>query len=611
VLRQPGLARLELRRDDTVLDSFTAGSAAPQLTLTSPTGGAQSGPALHIAWTATDADGDPVRVTVEYSPNGGATWDALGFADGSGTMDVPLAQLTGSTNALVRVSATDGLNITQRVSNPIRVPMQVQQAIIGQPLPGATFAEGASIMLSGSAGNVLSGTQSSALMQWTSDRDGFLGSGSELYTTLSAGTHLLTLQASTSPTLTSSASVSITILPDYDFDSIQDTEESTTGLNPLNASDSRTDEDGDGLPLVVEKLRGLDPANTDSDGDGRPDGEEVAEGTDPSVDDEPLGPDALNVTPATITFAADMGQNTPLPTVQLVVTSREPVTWMVSANVPWLGANVVSGQTIGGVTIFMKSYMLQNGTHTAMLTFSSPQLPETFDVPVVATVTNAGAFFDLNDDGGVNITDVQGVAGHMPSDNSQAGFSHRHDVDRDGLIDQQDVQLITPRWDVGPAQIAPANAPLMQLVAPSVASAETFTVEVRLDAVAQLGGFEARLVYPTTLVEVVRVDLGPLLGSSGRTAAILGPRVNQNAGTVTFGGYTTGSAAGPNRSDVVARIIFRVREEGEATFDLQAPLAATSTGSPVLVRDQDAVVRIGSGQGPQRISLPFIKNSTP
>ena len=607
ILRQPALARVELRRDDTVLDTFSAGSAAPQLTLTSPAGGAQSGPALHVVWTATDPDGDPVRVTVEYSANGGDTWDALGFADGSGTLDVPLSQLIGSSNALVRVSGTDGLNITRRVSAPISVPAQAPQAIIGQPTPGSTFAEGATIMLSGSADATVTGTQSSAVLQWSSSRDGFLGTGTELFTTLSVGTHRLTLQTSRSPTLTASASVTISILPDYDFDGIQDAEESTSGLNPLNARDSRTDQDGDGLPLIVEHLRGLDPAKTDSDGDGRPDGEELADGTDPSRADAPLAPDALDVSPSAITFAADMGRNTPLPSQQLVITSRQPVTWMVSANVPWLGANVASGQTIDGVTIFLKSYILQNGTYTGTLTFSSPQLPTTFAVPVVATVTNSGAFFDLNDDSRVNIADVQGVAGRMPSDNSQAGFSRRHDVDRNGLINQEDVKLITPRWDIGPAQNAPANAPLMQLVAPVVASAETFTVEVKLDAVAQLGGFEARLVYPPTLVEVERVEFGPLLGSSGRTATLLGPRVNQNAGTVTFGGYTTGSTASPTGSAVVARVIFRVLKDGVATFDLQAPLAVTSTGAPVLVRDQDAVVQIGK----RHLSLPVIEKSTP
>lgn len=612
VLRQPGLARLELRRDNTVLDSFSAGSAAPQLTLTKPVGGAQSGPTLHVAWTASDPDGDTVRVTVEYSTNGGATWDALGFAEGSGTMDLPLAQLDGSSNARVRVSATDGLTITRRVSAPISVPVQAPRAYIGQPAPGATFMEGAAVMLSGSASATVTDTQSSVVLKWSSNRDGFLGSGDELFATLSVGTHVLTLQTSRSPTLTASASVTVTILPDYDFDGIEDAEEPAAGLNPLDARDVRTDQDGDGLPLIVERLRGLDPKKSDSDGDGRPDGEELAAGTDPSVADAPLAPDSLDVSPRVIVFSADMGRNTPLPTERLVITSRKPVSWTVTADVPWLGANVARGRTIDGVTIFLKGYMLQNGIHTGTLTFSSPQLPATLTVPVTATVTHTGLFFDLNDDSRVNIADVQSVAGRVPSDNSQAGFSRRHDVDRNGLIDQHDVELITPRWGVGSAQTAPANAPLMQLVTPAtVALSETLIVALKLDAVAQLGGFEARLVYSPTLVEIQRVELGPLLGSSGRTAAILGPRINQKAGTVAFGGYTTGSAAGANRSDVVARVIFRVLKEGVATFDLQAPLAASRTGAPRLVRDQDAVVQIRSGQVQQRLFLPIIQKSTP
>ena len=43
---------------------------------------------------------------------------------------------------------------------------------------------------------------------------------------------------------------------------------------------------------------------------------------------------------------------------------------------------------------------------------------------------------------------------------------------------------------------------------------------------------------------------------------------------------TENFSAGPNRSDVVARVIFRVLKEGVANIDLQAPLAATTTGAP-------------------------------
>jgi hypothetical protein len=79
--------------------------------------------------------------------------------------------------------------------------------------------------------------------------------------------------------------------PDTDGDGCPDGWEASHGLNPRNAADARLDPDGDGLSNLQEYQFGTDPHNPatfgfqdgqmDSDGDGIPDTLELALGTDP------------------------------------------------------------------------------------------------------------------------------------------------------------------------------------------------------------------------------------------------------------------------------------------------------------------------------------------
>lgn len=103
--------RLELRKDDTVLGTFSAGTSAPVVSISSPNGGTFNTGTIPVTWTANDTNGDAVAVTILYSADGGTDWTSVAFAHGSGTVQVPVASLASSINARFQVVASDGFNL--------------------------------------------------------------------------------------------------------------------------------------------------------------------------------------------------------------------------------------------------------------------------------------------------------------------------------------------------------------------------------------------------------------------------------------------------------------------------------------------------------------------
>ena len=174
---------------------------APTVRLLSPNDGETwAGTGTYtITWTANDLDGDTLHFALAYSTDGGATWIPAGL-DLTGTqhaLDVSL--LPGGTSVLLRISATDGVNTTDDVSDaPFTVGRKAPMAFILSPEDGARFFPGQAVWLEGRAFDLEDGTLEDAALHWSSDRDGTLGTGNLLSTTLSPGEHTITLTATDS-----------------------------------------------------------------------------------------------------------------------------------------------------------------------------------------------------------------------------------------------------------------------------------------------------------------------------------------------------------------------------------------------------------------------------
>ncbi|MGC8780437.1 MAG: DNRLRE domain-containing protein [Anaerolineae bacterium] len=208
-----GAARIVLKYGGSALATRSASAHAPMVTLLSPNGG-ESWPASGqrtISWTASDADGDALYYSLQYSADGGVTWSGLASNLQTTTFTVETAALRGSDQALLRVVASDGLNTGADASDAtFRVARKPPEAYLLSPEAGSIFAPGALVELDGQASDLEDGPLSDGALVWASDRQGSLGTGRHLtVTTLEPGRHTLTLSATDSDGMTGAASAVI------------------------------------------------------------------------------------------------------------------------------------------------------------------------------------------------------------------------------------------------------------------------------------------------------------------------------------------------------------------------------------------------------------------
>lgn len=209
-----GLDRVELTRGRAVLAARLPSDAPPTVTLTFPTapGLILQQPQV-VQWTANDPDGDPLTVSILYSPDGGVNWLGLGSSPpGATSYMVDFAALPGSSQALIKILASDGFYSAEDVSdNRFAVPNKPPLATIVSPPADATFNAVAPIVLEGLGTDLEDGAMENTALHWRSDRDGPLGTGGLLEVMLSPGTHTITLTATDSGRLTATDSLSLVV----------------------------------------------------------------------------------------------------------------------------------------------------------------------------------------------------------------------------------------------------------------------------------------------------------------------------------------------------------------------------------------------------------------
>ncbi|MEX1255330.1 MAG: flexitail domain-containing putative surface protein [Dehalococcoidia bacterium] len=215
------------------LGTIMLGGASPSVTIGYPAGGETLSGEQQLTWTATDPDSSSHTFRVEYSADGGGTWQTLSTDIQDTSLVVDFNELPGSAgNAVVRVLASDGANTGVAVSQLFTVPTKGPQAEIVAPDNAGVYDLGDLVWLQALAwdpeGGYLDGTQ----VQWQSSRDGLLGSGQELHmTTLSAGVHTITLTVTDADGNQATAAVTVTVNdPDTDGDGCGNNRE--LGANP-------------------------------------------------------------------------------------------------------------------------------------------------------------------------------------------------------------------------------------------------------------------------------------------------------------------------------------------------------------------------------------------
>ena len=209
------VARILIKSSAVILETLERSPNPPQVQMLAPAGDQHLQGQVNIRWMAGDADGDALSYAVEYSPNGGSTWNLIGVHLTEATFTVDTALLAGTTRGKFRVLATDGINTgIAETSGLFTIADKAPSAQIVYPEDGATYPSGSSVHLAGMAYDREDGPLSGAQLMWTLNGVQAVGTGEQVTVySLADGIHHITLTAQDSSGNVATVSISVNIAP--------------------------------------------------------------------------------------------------------------------------------------------------------------------------------------------------------------------------------------------------------------------------------------------------------------------------------------------------------------------------------------------------------------
>jgi hypothetical protein len=152
-------------------------------------------------------------------------------------------------------------------------------------------------------------------------------------------------------------------------------------------------------------------------------------------------------------------------------------------------------------------------------------------------------------------------------------------------------------------RVAPAEA--------TVTVAQTVTLAITVENVADLGSFQFTAEYDGSLLAFVEAQVGPFLGVSGRAVDALDPVVG--VGEVTLAAFSSPPGPGASGSGVLATLTFHALKPGETPMRLRdVILVDTASPQPALIPagTVGGTVAVVAGEGPT-VYLPFALKPDP
>lgn len=190
-------------------------------------------PLVTLNWNASDADGDPLTYDVAYSRDGGVKFQPIAIGIGQKTTQIDTSSLGGSGSAILRVTASDGVNTGFANSAAFSMPAKPPVPAILTPENNLHIHYGQLVNFEGLATDAQDGTLTGGGLTWSYATNG--GAPNGILTTggqismpdfssssstpnvpyLPVGSNLVTLTATNS--LGQSASTSVTVIVDDDL----------------------------------------------------------------------------------------------------------------------------------------------------------------------------------------------------------------------------------------------------------------------------------------------------------------------------------------------------------------------------------------------------------
>lgn len=222
----PETRTILIKLGDDVIETIDVSPGTPTVHVNYPNGGENLSGVQTVTWSAGDSDSDPLTYDVYYSSDNGGTWSGLALDLSTKSFDWNTNNSPGSDNALIRIVASDGANTGYDDSDsPFVVADKAPVLTIISPENSSHFFLNRRILFEGSGYDEEDGMVADDLLTWTSNVDGFLGTGRTItIKNLTAGVHTITLSAEDTDGNPGTASVSITVyaVKDSDGDGIGD-----------------------------------------------------------------------------------------------------------------------------------------------------------------------------------------------------------------------------------------------------------------------------------------------------------------------------------------------------------------------------------------------------
>ncbi len=125
----------------------------------------------------------------------------------------------------------------------------------------------------------------------------------------------------------------------------------------------------------------------------------------------------------------------------------------------------------------------------------------------------------------------------------------------------------------------------------------TFTVTVTIEEAVDLSGYEFEMRYDPAVVAVTDVQLAGFLEGAGRSPVALGPMIDDEAGTMTFGAASIGGSGAEGEGDL-AVLTLEALEDGTTVLNLRNVKLFDTESATMPVRVEDGRLRVGSGVWP-------------
>jgi hypothetical protein len=208
----PGTAALQVVRvaDGAVLATYAISPNPPSVSgvaLVNPPDPVTG--TVTLAWSASDPDGDRLRFDVAYSRNGGASFDPLQYGVAGNSTQVDTALLAGSSSAVFRVTASDGVHQATALSAQFVLAPKPPTVRILMPGDGDVFQFGQIINLEAEAQDA----QDSSLVtySWRTAYGTFGSSNRVTIGSIGVGTAVITVTATNSHGLVATDAVTLLI----------------------------------------------------------------------------------------------------------------------------------------------------------------------------------------------------------------------------------------------------------------------------------------------------------------------------------------------------------------------------------------------------------------